>query len=281
MAEENVNPFGRKILFVDPPYNIASLVVPLLMEMEYEIYTIDTYTRMKAVLTRYPDTICFINPESEMDTDGWIRLIQSIENDPAFSQVIIGVVARAIRKSDKDRYLAECKLKAGFIQQVPDKDELTAEFHKVFSENGAKGRRKYVRANCSEDNSISAIATVHNAKVRFAIQDISTVGVCAKAGKELAPLLPANTVLPDFTLILQGTELKIGAVIIMSKVEGDQLTLITLFRSGMSTNIKNMIREYVSTMLSQSLQAAIADLPDDDADYMTDPAKAKEEKSED
>ncbi len=274
--DDNTNPFGRKILFVDPPINITSLVIPLLMEMEYEIYAISSYKRLKPILSKYPDSICFINPESELDTDAWIRLIQSIEADDSMKAVIIGVFARAIRKSDKDRFLSECRLTAGFIQQVPDKDELTNQFHEVFNANGAKGRRKYVRANCADDNSLSAVATVLGKKIRFAIQDISTVGICAKVSKDMASVLPANTVLPDFTLILQGTELKIGAVIIMAKIEGDSHVLVTLFRSGMSTNIKNMIREYVGQKLNQYLIEETSGIPDDETDYITDPNKAKE-----
>lgn len=246
------------------------------MEMEYETYTINTYKRLKPFLSAFPDTICFINPESELDTDAWIRLIQSIEADPAYSGVIIGVVARAIRKSDKERFIDECKLQATFIQQVPDKDELTAQFHEVLHNNNAKGRRKYVRANCANDNSISAIATTRNTKIRFAIQDISSVGICGRVNKDLAPLLPANAVLPDFTLIIQGTELKVGAVIIMTKIETEALVVVTLFRSGMSTNIKNIIREFVSTKLNQMIEATLEDIPDDTTDYVSDPKKAKD-----
>ncbi len=280
IVTDSSNPFGKKVLFVDPPYNISSLVIPLLLEMEYEIYTIDTYKRLKAVLTKFPDTIVIINPENELNTDAWIRLIQSIEANQAFSQVIIGVVARAIRKTDKDRFVAECKLEAGFVQQVPDKDELTAQFNAIFGTHGAKGRRKYARANCADDNAIYATATIHGTKLRFSIQDISTVGISAKVNREYTPILPANTVLPDFTLILQGTELKIGAVIIMAKAEKEFLILVTLFRSGMSTNIKNMIREYVSQKLAQSLLSAIADEADDETDYLESPSKTKEESAQ-
>ena len=81
MAEENRDLYGKKIYFVSPPYSIRNHVIPLLRNMEYEVYTIDNYRDLKNILRKNPYSVCLINLDSHLTTYGWYVFVDEFKDD--------------------------------------------------------------------------------------------------------------------------------------------------------------------------------------------------------
>lgn len=258
MNESQLSIFGRKIFFVDPAYNITSMLVPRLADLEYEVYILTSAAEVTAVLELYPLSMCFINAEAEKTVSEWMNFVHEIKSQERFANVIFGAMARSLRKSEKESLSVNTDFQGGYLNYSPDMDDLTHRFVMIFESFGAKGRRRYVRADCTKDPNVFARCTLNGQKCLFNLQNISTVGVSCYLPLSSANDFPPNTLLKDFTLLLHGIELIVGGAVITTKVEADRLLLVLLFMRGMTTSIKNVIREFISNTNQHAMDLLIA-----------------------
>src|SRR5574344_1201362 len=182
MAEEEHrdNPvYGRKVFFLDPPYSVRKNVIVRLQELEYEVYTIDDYRDAKNILRHFKDSICFINIDEGLSSDGWFNFIASFEEDETLKSIFLGVVSEHARKSDKDLFLLKAKIPAGFVPLNKKIDDITETIKGVLEINGAKGRRQYVRASCANDKDAILLYTTDSKMYQMKLLDLSSVGVAA------------------------------------------------------------------------------------------------------
>ena len=59
MAEVEKSIYGRKVFFVNPSTSFEASVIGRLRLMEYEVYAIEDYRKVKPLLRKNADSICF------------------------------------------------------------------------------------------------------------------------------------------------------------------------------------------------------------------------------
>jgi len=262
---------GRKIFFVNPPFYVTNTIIPRLTANEYEVYSIEDFRMVKPILKKYPDSICFINIDSEVLTfKQWFRFAKSFEEDEVLSTIFFGVISQYAPKPERENFLLNVQLPAGFIQYTPDLDALVDIFLAILEMNEAMGKRKYIRADCGRDARIYAEIDVNTKKIPLMIQNISSVGISCYANESQLPLFEDKSV-HRMTLHLNDLTFS-GSVIILMKreIDGKQI-IVMLFGQGLAFSSKSLIRDFIRKKIQVNLNSEFMTVPPDDTDYTKEP----------
>ncbi len=259
--------FGRKIFFLNPPYDFKKNIIPVLSDAEYEVYVIGDYKYAKSILREFPDSICFVCIDDVMPADHWYNFIASFSNDPILSTIFIGVLATHPKAADRNHFLLNANIPAGFITISSVREELTETLFSILNLNGAKGHRKYVRADCREEKLSNAEAFIHDMHIYFSIYDISSVGIACGVHASMTNLFSQNMLVRDFTLNLREKKLKCNAIVLKIIPGQHETTIVFLFTRGIQTTVKSSIQEYIRLFLQTSIERIEVNSEPDETDY--------------
>ncbi len=145
---------------------------------------------------------------------------------------------------------------------------------------GAKGRRQYIRAQCSKDNTSYVSWTKDRLTFQFKLQDISSVGAAIIIPEKYFGIFKQSDLLRDIIFVLGSKSVKANAVIyaIKDNPEKKSKSGILLYTQGISHSSKELIREYVFRTLDSSVFASAAGEPLDAFDYEKETEDEKQQK---
>lgn len=266
--------FGRKVIFINPGLVLKTGVIPALIEREYEVYYVEEPRYTKTLLRKFPDSICFFDIDSGMSEEEYLHLILSIENDPDFVNVLVGVISRKTGSTQRN-FILNVQLSAGYIPRSGNKDEMIESIAGVCDLNDAKGRRQYVRVSIPDRSEAVFSCTTNSRQVKLSVRDISAVGfACDAIGMTEADFV-LNSILQG-KLSLGRLELQCTAVLYAMNKKTNGLILIMLFApKGNPWSLKKNIKAFSAVQL-QKIATAICVLGGlDSADYTKKPADAE------
>ncbi len=258
---------GKKIFFLNPPFDFTKIIVPILSDKEYEIYILQDYKFAKEALRKYPGSICFVCIDGGMSIEHWYNYIVSFSNDPSLSSILLGVMSLYAGASDRNHFLLNAMIPAGFISLANKKDELVDTIEGVLRINNAKGVRKFVRVDCKTDKLISAQFKNENTMYPFKIEDISSAGLLCATSMTVGAHFSQNMLLKDFILVLRSQKIKCNVVILKTFVKDGKCYLVLLFTKGLPFVAKTAIQAYIRFFLQNSLEADLVTTPPDETDY--------------
>ncbi len=270
--ESRENPvYGRKVFFLNPPFNIRKLVVSRLQELEYEVYVIDDYKNAKNILRHYPDSICFINIDNhdgnQLSVNQWFNFLQSFAEDSVLRTIYTGILSGRTGQSEKNFFLLNASIPAGFISTTDTAESLTESLTEILDINGAKGRRQYVRVKCPSGSMANIKCTVNGVTYVLPVIDISSVGLACEIPESYQNIFPQNTLLRDITIRLNGKPIACSVAVFAIKQVGDKFSLILLLLKGTPYTVKDAIRTYVFTTLREEMVSSIEGEQPDTTDY--------------
>lgn len=258
---------GRKVFFVNSPYFVTNTIIPRLTELEYEVYTLDTYMLVKPVLKKYPDSICFLNIDCEdLSYDEWFNFASSFEDDEVLSTIMFGVICQHTPRNERERFMMDIQLPAGVIQYIPDLDTLFSHFKQILDINGAMGKRKYIRADCGKNPRIYAEIDLRVKKVPLLIQNISSVGIACFGNETHVKLLEDKTVYRT-VLYLENQAIPGSLVVLTKRVVDGHIIIIMLFGQGFGLSSRSMIREFIRKRIQSNLNQELTGIGLDQTDY--------------
>ncbi|MCR5387323.1 MAG: hypothetical protein K6E69_09415 [Treponema sp.] len=150
---------GRKTFFIAPDKSLfPETYLEDYLALGYESYFInhDTKlplsTKLEVILSVFTDSIIFINIDYPIQNDSWPAIIKRLL--AKFPDAFIGVIyAKKQTLEEKDKlekfYLFELGIKCGCIQLEYQKRNNFSKLEKTLFANQAMGRRKNVRALCT------------------------------------------------------------------------------------------------------------------------------------
>lgn len=238
---------GRKVFFVYPPSVVKEELITRLIDNEYETYMLKDIKRAEVVLEKYPNSICFVNIDTGMAEPEWEHWIRKILKDPKCSGVGIGIVSYNNNELLQKKYLMEIGIQCGYIKLKLGRDESIKILLATLNANEAKGRRKYVRADCSTDTLTSFNFTHGRLTVTGKILDISVIGFSCILNPD--PIIPKNTLLEDVQLKLRSNLLRTNLIVFGMRPMGDRTLYIILFPLTLENHQKNKIRTYIQNAL--------------------------------
>ena len=76
-----------------------------LRQNEYEVYIIKEYRKAKSVLSKFPDSMCFINIDEELSFSEWFNFMKSFQESDALKGIYLGILTETASMEDKDKFM--------------------------------------------------------------------------------------------------------------------------------------------------------------------------------
>lgn len=265
--------FGRIVIFINPGYILKNSIIPSLLEMEFEVYYIEEPRYTKTLLRQFPNSICFFDIDSGMSVDEYMHLLLSIENDPDFVNVLVGVISRETGIVQRN-FMLNVRLSAGFLPRTGNKDEMLYTIARVLKLNDAKGRRQYVRISIPEGSEATFTCLMNSRQMNFPVKDISTCGFACTSNGQPESFFMLNSVIHG-KLVLDQVILPCTAVLYAIKPMDKSLTLVMLFAGkGNTWSLKKNIKAFSSILLQKDVAGICSRGGLDSSDYSKPPDKA-------
>ncbi|MBQ0167728.1 MAG: hypothetical protein KBT02_11535 [Treponema sp.] len=275
---ENITAFGRQVIFVNPSYLVKTIIIQKLLEMEYEVYYVDSPRSVKAILRKFPHSMCLIDVDSSMAAEEFLNFIASIENDPEFSDVLISVLTRRMASLQK-LFNEKLKISAGYINTSSNKDALLQELKSLFDCYEVKGRRQFVRVSLPPGSGAQFYCKVQGIPTHFPLRDISSCGFACDAKGYPEAAFTVNSLIPG-ELQLGTTILPCSVVLFTIKRFDTTLILVMLFAQTNAWSNKKIIQSFVAEKMQKTIDEIRASAPADEMDYSQD-VDAKKKKDGD
>ena len=260
--------FGRKVFFLNMSNDFRQTIVPALFNKEYEVYTINDYRRAKAVLRNFPDSICFIDVDDGLTPNGWFNFMESFENDEMLSTIFLGIISSTLGYAQKMHFLMQSVVPAGFIGLNQSHDDLVEQIRSILDLNGAKGRRRFVRADCLDDTRIGIFFDFGEKRFTARVKDISSAGLSCIVSLKYQSFFKVNMLIREFSLIIDNETYKCSAAVLKAFASGtDKLTVVIVFTQAIGYNVRRSIREFLRSFLQGKITKMAHDTIPDMKDY--------------
>ena len=266
--ESRENPlFGRKIFFVDPTFNIEKYLIDYLRKNEYEVYILKDYRKAKKILSVYPDSMCFIDIDSELTYSEWYNYMKSFSIIPELQGIYLGIVTQEAGWEDKDKFLMNIRLPGGFTL-ITKKEKLLEHFAAILDLNGAKGRRKYLRLDTRNERDVSGYMTAGGKLYTVNIKDISSVGFAITYKQELTSIFQKNTLIRNLCLSVGRKSMVCSCIVFNTQVNPDGTAMSVLMLTNENPeSTKNYIRDYIFQKFDAKMNTLIENVEKDDTRY--------------
>ena len=245
--QEQMNTSGKKVFLLYPHSVIRDDMLDMLIMAGFETYTLVDEKKALKILTRFPDSILFINIDEGLKEKEWEVYIREIQEDPRLKNIRMGIMSYNQDQSLMHKYLMDMGLPCGYIQLKLGLQESARIMLNVLQANEARGRRSSIRAACEDDINASLNYRIDNDVYRGKILDISSSGIAARFEK--SPNLGANTVIGDVQLKLRGG-LIMTDLTYMGQRQDDKRVQILLF-GDLSSDQKLIIHRYIKQCLQK------------------------------
>ncbi len=268
MAEAfNSDFLGKKIFFVNPTTPIKNYVISSLRNEEMEVYIIDNYKLTKNILSKNPNSICFIYIDSDLTLNGWFVFLEDLTKDEGLKTVVTGIISDKVGEKEKTYLMEHTNLLGGIHKSGSSPIKLLEGISEVTTNEKAKGRRQYVRANCFKSKGNELIWNQDNILMQIKLVDISTSSVAAKAQPKDVPLLREKTTIRGATLKLGSKQYLVDFLIYATHQRDGNTLIIILFLQETIRALKGDLQDYVYEILQKQLMEEIELLAPDEKEY--------------
>jgi hypothetical protein len=249
MGQTEVSADGKKIFLLYPQSVIHQEMLDILIMAGYETYTLTDEKKARKLLAKFSGSIMFINIDEGLKEQEWEVYIRGIMDDDATKGSSLGIMSYNQDRDLMQKYLMEMAIPCGYIQLKLGLQESTKIILAALDANEARGRRKYIRADCEDDpNATLNYKAGGGLPLHGKILDISSAGVAAKFDK--FPDLPPNTALDSVQLKLRGS-MVLTDMVFLGRRKDRHYVLILLFDAKLSQENKLVIHRYIKTCLQR------------------------------
>jgi len=248
---QNKNGTGKKVFFLYPHSVIQEDLIEHIVQNEFEVYLINNHERLIPVLKKYSSSILFINIDIRLKEPEWEQYIRRIMNNPETKDVQIGILTYNDDKTLAQKYLMDLMIGGGYIQLKLGLKESTRIILKTLIANEARGKRRFVRANCPGNIMSEFNVEIHEKMCTGYIKDISSVGMACYFNDYVE--LPAKTVLERMQLKLKRRIVMVNGIIAGKRDDKNGTVYVILFTQYISTDAKQKITGFVYKTLQSEM----------------------------
>jgi hypothetical protein len=205
---------GKKVFFLYPP-PVLTEVVESLARQEFEVYLTRDHDKLRRYVVAAPDAIVFINLDDGLDEAGWLAYVQALKTDAL--ALGIGVITLNDNAELREHYLMNLQVQCGFVILKIGAAKTAEILAKTLEANEARGRRKFVRAECTPGSALCAV-DFDGATLRADLTDLSSAGMAMRF--EGGVSLKVGTLLRDISLTIKGQRILVSGVIVAKREEG-------------------------------------------------------------
>ncbi len=209
-SNENPEVMGRKVFFLYPHSVIQNDMINILINNEYEVYSISDHNRMLEISKIFPESILFINIDEKLDHEEWEKYIKSmLESQENISR--IGILTYNKDQQLAQKFLMEMMLPCGFILLSLSLEQSAITILKTLKVNEAKGRRKFLRASNFDSDNTKLNFKYNDLLYSGNITDISVVGMAIVLNEDI--IIPLHTYIENIQLQLKGIICRVNGIV--------------------------------------------------------------------
>ncbi len=257
---ETLNNFNaRKVFFLYPHVPKGNTLIKNIVYREYEAYSVNSHRTVLELFNEYKDSFLFVNLDFKMNYNDWALYMSSIMDDPEKNEVKIGALTEDNIEilSNPMGKLDNFSLHCGCVDLSNDLDECTNYISEKLEDYNAKGRRKYIRAKCSDTYHATFSVKIGKEIHKGYIHDISSAGMACTFDNEID--LPANTFLEDIQLRLLGNILMASGKVIFTR-DQDEAVYVIMFDYRKTYKVRNKILNFIHEVLQREMQKKIEEI---------------------
>jgi len=241
---------GKKIFFLYPQSVIRDELISSLLINEYEVYFLNDHIKATRIFKRFKNSICFINIDDGLKETEWEQYIKSLKINKETAEVQIGILSYNNDPELMQKYLMDLGVGCGFIQLKIGVKQSTDIILKVLEANEAKGRRKFVRANCEKDQRVVMNFGYKESSYEGSIIDISSVGIACEFPEPIP--IENKSVIPKIQLNLRGSLVQADAIILSRRYDSDKIIVMVF-----NPRPKELELEKIHNFIHKTLQKTI------------------------
>ena len=266
--ESRENPlFGRKVFFISPSYVIDKYLIEKLRQNEYEAYILRDIKKVKGLLAKFPDSMCFINIDEGFSYSAWFNFMKSFQLSQELSGIYLGILSNSATWEDKDKFLMNIKLPGGF-NQFDKTETFLNDFMKILDLNGAKGRRKFLRLDTRGLNDVSGYMNSEGKLYAVNIKDLSSAGFAITYRQELMSIFQKNTLIRDMSLSVGRKTMICSCIVFNTQVNPDGSAMSVLMLTNENPEeTKIYIRNFIFEKYGRQMESLMEDVEKDTASY--------------
>jgi hypothetical protein len=240
--------YGKKVFILYPPSVVQEEMIHLLIASEYEVALLKDKEHAVRAISKFPNSILFINIDERPAENQWEHFIRKILEGGKTGDVRVGILSYNDDPALKEKYLMDIGVPCGFVTLKLGLKESFKIIAKTLEANEAKGRRKFVRAACRPQDKASFNVKYEGDYLTGEIIDISSVGMACTFNKPQQ--LKAGTELDDIQLKLRAVLCRIGGTLVgINRDEGN--THVILFTKKISPRERHKIHTFVYDRLQE------------------------------
>jgi hypothetical protein len=250
--DNNSDLVGKKIFFLHPTIAVQNRIIMELVQQEYEVYVSKNKEKLKKALSKYPDSIVFIDINEQMSEGEWDIWVTGIMEAPDMKGVSIGVVTANDDEQIMRKFLLALKVPCGYTVVGHDMERAITQIMAALQNVNAKGRRKYIRAVMERGEASGTVNLPVNGNfVNGIIKDISVVGISCTIDGD--PEIPKNTLFKNIQVRLHTNLLKVEGILFGTRPDGTQTVYVILFTQRIDPDVRTKIRTYIQHTLQQRM----------------------------
>ena len=250
-GDEINNSLGKKVFFLYPSALTQNQIISELAQEEFEVYTIKNESKIRQILSKYPESILFANINEGLKESAWVELIQSIQKNSDTGSVDIGIIASSNDDTVRRKYTELLKVRCGYTVIKSDLHAVTKQLVTILNAMNAKGRRKYIRMVTGKESTTTVNLPMNGTFVNGVIRDISVVGFSCSFSED--PQLAKNGLVGDIQLKLQSQLLKAEGIVFGSRKDETDKVYVFLFTQRVDPNARAKIRKFIQNSLQNRM----------------------------
>ena len=241
---------GKKVFFLYPHSVIQDELISFLLKNEYEVYFLTDHLKATRIFKRFTNSICFINIDDGIKEDEWETYIRKLQSDKELSNLQLGILSYNNDPNLIQKYLMDIGVECGFIQLKLGVKQSKDIILKVLEANEAKGRRKFVRANCEKDQRVVMNFGYKESNYEGSIIDISSVGIACEFPEPVP--IDNKTVIPKIQLNLRGSLVQADAIILSRRYDSEKI-LVMVFNPRLVEAELEKVHNFIHKTLQKTI----------------------------
>ncbi|MCH5291928.1 MAG: hypothetical protein J1D88_09285 [Treponema sp.] len=235
--------YGRKVLFLNASSAIVYSTIPELVTREFDASFIPSRDGAEAVVAQFPGAILILNLDDGTGAESWIPFINALNDGGSDATPTVCVMYRG-DSFDEAAFANKARFTGGFIR-IADAANSLEPIAAALDGLNAKGRRKFVRADGTDDDKAVLHAIVDNKMYNLKCHDISMAGVSCTVDAKFAEAFPSKSLVRDATLTLERKAVSCQMLVVGSFPEGGSVKLVMMFASKISEVSETVIHSYI------------------------------------
>jgi len=251
---------AKKVFFLYP-HTIIKEIIQEMVRQEYETYIIEDHLLAKKVLTKYKNSILFINIDEILKDEEWQQYTSSLLKNTGTKSTRVGILTYYSKeKGIGEKYLISIGVQCGLVRIKMAPEKCLEILLKTLDANEAKGRRKYIRALCNEKLDLFNIIWKEK-RFQGRIIDLSIAGMACFFNNQRLKL-PEDTPLVNIQLVLRGVSCIISGRImkVLPQTQAREVYIIMFEPATIKLEIERKIHNFIFRCLQETIKQEIDEL---------------------